>query len=353
MPKPPVPPPYPLQIFASICGAPDPESAMRIACRDLLQSCGYTKPPIPLGTICKKLGIKIVRSNTIGKATLRAATNNFEIWININPSYYRKFRFTIAHELAHVLLMIKLDNPDLIDALSSTEETYEVVERLCDLGASEILMPSDILEKMIFEFGITPIGLQTLYDSFLVPNRKLLYKIAEIIPSSAIILWKKYARHASENEELRIQTCYQRYSSNLNAPWLPKGSTVKHVIPDIVTKSYHDRKPYYSDELHLALGRKIHECIGISCILPESRLDIEQLPLFKGLPIPDESLSELDAVLLVGTKSMSQNVAIWEKIELHAIKYLSFPSTYEVSEWLEPLKTQEKEMQLELNLFGI
>jgi hypothetical protein len=305
----------PLQAFSDAFSVPSPDAAMRVACRKLLKHCGVDRPPVPLKPLCEQLGIKVISKRSPGAATLRPTHKGLEVWTDLTSSNWRKERFIIAHEIAHVLLMSVLKQDRLIAALSHNPAIHNEVERICDLGAAEILMPTHFIGNAVREYGIAPGGLQSLYDLFLVSFRRLLFRIAEITPSSAMILWRKYARHSDEPVAMRVVTCYQQYSSDSHAPWLPKGSTIKHVSPDIVTRAAEDKQAYYIDDLKLHLNSKLKSCIGIASVPPDLRRRCSQLPLFKGLTIPDERRVSVDAILFVGIKSMSDGSQLWSRLK--------------------------------------
>lgn len=296
-----------LRVFAEYYGAPDPESAMRIACRTLLDHCGAgDKLPIPLRPICRRLGIQVVRRRALGTGTLRSTNGRLEVWLSADSANWRRERFTIAHEIAHVLVFSSWSAGDgTARPYASHAHDERELESLCNLGAAELLMPAGPLAKSVAEHGISPEGLRILYDACLVSFETMLYRLAEITPSSAVILWRKFARRPSEAEKLRVVTSYQRYRTSIHAPWLPKGCTAKHVHPDIVTPAFEERRTLVSSDLVLSLARREIPCIGVCTVLPAPRTDGSLLPLFEGMRIVDERLSEVDAVLLVANRTMN------------------------------------------------
>jgi IrrE N-terminal-like domain len=306
-----------LQSFCERYGVPDPESAMRVACRTLIAECGVSAPPVPLRALSNHLGVHIVRRATPGAATLRTKQGVLEVWVGADTTKWRRERFTLAHELAHVLLLSGSSSrlgPDLSGEMDSLE--HEEHERLCNLGAAEILMPKKFLLDRIATVGLSSTGLQALYDCFLVSFETLLYRLAEILPSSAVILWRRYARHGAEPVALRVLTSYQRYQTSLNAPWLPKGTTArKHVNPDIVTLAFEGRSAVFSQDLTLELDKREEHCLGLATVLPQPRQSQSQMPLFEGKRILDEASLEIHAVLLVGKRSMHSNPILWKTIE--------------------------------------
>ena len=297
-----------LRAFTAAYQAPSPEAAMRIACRRLLQDYGITTPPVPLKRLCRRLGIRVVPRKTLGNATLRETPSGLEIWYNPDKRRWRRGRFTIAHEIAHVLVMAAAHGTQASD--------YHEIERLCDFGAAELLMPTQAMQEALATHGVSPTGLRAMYDLFLVSYESLLFRIADILPSSAMILWQRHARTPSEPIALRVRTCYQRYRSNRLAPWLPKGCTTKHISPDIVTDLGNTDASIYVDELVLVLSGRHQRCRAVGTVLPRPRTHEQQLPLFERMPIADEPAPGIDAVLLVGAREMTERDYIWERLAL-------------------------------------
>jgi hypothetical protein len=289
---------------------------MRIACRTLITECGIHAPPVPLRTLFNRLGIRIVRRDTPGAATLRAKAGGLEVWLGTDAARWRRERFTLAHELAHVLLLSG-SNQHVSDPRNGIDSgEYEEYERLCNLGAAELLMPSAFVLEAVGQVGVSAGGLQRLYDSFLVSYESLLYRLAEVLPSSAVILWRKYARHGSEPTTLRVLTSYQRYRSSRSAPWLPKGTTAqKHIRPDIVTQALEKETAIFSPNLTLGLARREEQCFGVATVLPQPRSLAVQMPLFDGHRVLDESALNIHVVLLIGQQSMHSNATLWKTIQ--------------------------------------
>jgi hypothetical protein len=305
-----------LRVFADYYSVDEPEAAMRIACRTLLKECNVGRAlPIPLRPLCRRLGIRVVRRRSAGAGTLRGVDGRMEIWLSGDSSNWRRERFTIAHEIAHVLVFsawsvaTKATDLELIDAHDERE-----LESLCNLGAAELLMPTNALAEQVEALGVAPRGLQRLYDACLVSYETMLYRIAEITPSSAVILWRKHARRPAEVEKLRVVTSYQRYQTSAHAPWLPKGCTVAHVRPDIVSASYFGGDAIFSRDIVLSLSKRETLCVGVSTVLPKPRTAANHLPLFEGARIIDEKLPEVDVVLFVANRIMNNHPLFWTKL---------------------------------------
>lgn len=305
-----------LESFCSFYDVREPEAAMRIACRELLADCKIDSAPVPLLPLCDHVGVKVVRRQTLGRGTLRGNRGGVEVWVSSEQRKWRRERFTIAHEIAHLLILRASNNNSTGDSITrEASDDYAEVERLCNLGAAEILMPEQLALRRFGEWGFSAAALQQLYDAFLVSFETLLYRLAETIPSSAMILWRRYARHGSEATALRVLTSYQRYRDSANAPWLPKGCTAKHVFPDIVSSAHELQKPVFARELVLSLNKHEVKCRGIATAIPKPRTDESQMPLFEGMRVRDEAAFGMHVALLVGKSSMEAKLPLWKKLE--------------------------------------
>ncbi|MGA3042321.1 MAG: ImmA/IrrE family metallo-endopeptidase [Bryobacteraceae bacterium] len=91
-------------------------------------------PPTDLVTIAARLNAKLSAADIFGSGELRRSGGDYEIVYAADLSVPRR-RFTIAHELAHVV--IDQTGPN-------APRTGQELERLCDLIAVELLMPERI-----------------------------------------------------------------------------------------------------------------------------------------------------------------------------------------------------------------
>ena len=95
-------------------------------------------PPIDLNAAASKLNVALCEEDVPVSGELRKKGKDYTIVVSSHLSPNRK-RFTIAHEMAHLLFERSGRNPP---------RTGKEVERLCDLLASEILMPARLLESL-------------------------------------------------------------------------------------------------------------------------------------------------------------------------------------------------------------
>ncbi len=120
----------------------------------LLEDCEVRTPPVNLYRIARRQGICRVREQDthLDGQLLELDRGEYEVILSRNAPSSRK-RFTLAHEIAHVLLAKEKDMEGL-----ACGDGY--LEDRCNAIASEILMPRKFLRK----FLTTDITVETLLE---------------------------------------------------------------------------------------------------------------------------------------------------------------------------------------------
>lgn len=217
-----------LERLAARCGVGDARQAILTRCRELLTDCDQLEGPVGLKPLLQRLDAVEDRRRPLDTAgRLSLTKRGWHITVHQGANY-RRARFTVAHEIAHILICEELaDEPDALRALQDREH-WAQVERLCNLGAAELLMPSADFEKQTLRHSFRPSGLRELYNRYLVSWEPLLRRICETFGGS-LIPFSRCRRHAAERMALRV----------LRPPtgrgvWLPTGLTSRYLVPDIV-----------------------------------------------------------------------------------------------------------------------
>ncbi|GGJ54289.1 ImmA/IrrE family metallo-endopeptidase [Deinococcus roseus] len=109
--------------------------------------------------------------------------------IIINPTRdLNRQKFTLAHEIAHALL---LDDDEL---LSDIHEDFEgdglevVIEKLCDWGAANILIEPEVLKEVTDRHGISAQAVMDLSRKAQISLRSAMVAIAEHAQTPALIV---------------------------------------------------------------------------------------------------------------------------------------------------------------------
>jgi len=117
-------------------GHRDMRSKVRELVSPLLEDTG--SPPTDLPAIAARLDAEIIYKQINGSGELRRLPNDtFQVVCNVTLPSARS-RFTIAHELGHII--IERSGNDL-------DQRSKDAERLCDLIATELLMPAHVFRR--------------------------------------------------------------------------------------------------------------------------------------------------------------------------------------------------------------
>lgn len=131
-----------------------PQIAISERVERLLADCGIHTPPVNLYRIAKQQRICRIREldTQLDGQLLELDTGEYEVVLSRNAPSSRK-RFTLAHEIAHVLLASEKGAEGLVCGEGSLED-------LCNAIASEILMPRKFLQKTV----TTDVTVETLLE---------------------------------------------------------------------------------------------------------------------------------------------------------------------------------------------
>lgn len=265
---------------------------MRRACAALLDASGQVSPPVRLKSL---MGILAVPwdFNAIAKGTSDIASIQFargELKLQIDRrsfgAYPQRARFSIAHEIGHLIIYRAL-GPDVFDRAEIDEESYKEVEELCDFAASHLLLPRAQLMAVTRGAGLTNSGVRRVCRTFDVSEAAALRAMADLFPQGAILDWRKFRRHARERYEWRVWKTFRPTDAIADRPWLPAGCTGKHLPLGINLDSLAFNVPRPIQGVELVLGRSVHRYDAVVAKLNPNSLS-QFLPMEedpeKGLP---------------------------------------------------------------------
>ncbi|HVT19058.1 MAG TPA: ImmA/IrrE family metallo-endopeptidase [Thermoanaerobaculia bacterium] len=240
---------------------------------------------------------------------LELGRKSFSVSIRPGPGWRRQ-RFTIAHEIGHILVLQTLRQVNRIQLLRQPS-AWRVVEGLCNAFAAELLMPrADTLESLK-KFGFSLDGLRYLYDRYLTSHLALYIRLKQVIPGATITLWCRQVRHEGDRAALRVVKCYRSH----HGPWLPLGLSSRYLEPDVVSEAC---ETGFSSSLHLNLkirGRELSPAVLAAPASSREERSASQLPIFDGLTVPDERRC-VDAVVLLLEPTTTRRLAgdIWNSL---------------------------------------
>ena len=203
---------------------PSIEGAIRFIVNRIHKESKNETFPISLKKITKKLGVKTQSVNNLDNdAILTIDRGQYRIEFAPNKNWKRQ-RFTVAHEIMHVILYDLFHNHINFSLVELSH-----LEKICNIGASELLVPKKNLEKDLDKETISINLITKLTEKYMASFSALSWKINDIRPNTAIYIWKKYARNKKDKHEYRVLNAFQKYTTEINHPYLPQGCTSKYL----------------------------------------------------------------------------------------------------------------------------
>ena len=158
----------------------------------LLRQLKITFPPIPVENIANHLGVKIEEAILDGEISgfLYKKKKNGQAVIAVNALHsrhsYRRKRFTIAHELGHLILKhhgeFFVDRKLFRDSIS--KQGTDKIERDANQFAAELLMPELMIRAQFKETPVQdvddPESLKLLADRFEVSVQAMTIRLANL-----------------------------------------------------------------------------------------------------------------------------------------------------------------------------
>lgn len=120
--------------------------------------------PVPLEPYLKEVRATVREMNdmdpTEAGTCFSMADGSFRICVNVNDSKVRQ-RFTICHEIAHIVLGLKSDH-----ATNPWSNARPLAERLCDLFAAQLLLPDRLFVPEAEDMLLGLSSIDALADRF-------------------------------------------------------------------------------------------------------------------------------------------------------------------------------------------
>ncbi len=168
---------------------------VRAKAKELLARSGVMHAPVPVEQIAQGLGVEITRTNAeddLSGFLLRDVSRNRNV-IGVNAAHSRtRQRFTVAHELGHLLL--HEGEPVHVDGVGSfcierrssrSSQGDEPHEIEANMFAAELLMPEEFLRQDI-ERGMEPVDLSddadigSLAEKYQVSTTAMTFRLANL-----------------------------------------------------------------------------------------------------------------------------------------------------------------------------
>ena len=180
----------------------DPIKIIRQKARDMVLNGfekGWSGPPFDPFTLARLLNINVTPNESINEARILLVNSKFQI--EYNP-YQRPTRinFSISHELGHILFS------DWNETIRNREEDkigglWEL-EFLCDIAASEILLPYAEFAKEANELSLNMSSLLEISNKYQASLEAVFLRFAEVVSKPCAILIASF--EPEEKKELNV-----------------------------------------------------------------------------------------------------------------------------------------------------
>lgn len=164
----------------------DPKPQHKARMRELALDFARTHQARDLYSLGEAAGTKLVFMD-LGERDGAYDPEHKAIIIN-NTRDLNRQKFTLAHEIAHALL---LDDDDLLSDIHEDFEgdsLEEVIEKLCDWGAANILIEPETLQEVLDRHGISAQGVMDLSRKAHISLRSAMVAIAEQAQNPTLIV---------------------------------------------------------------------------------------------------------------------------------------------------------------------
>lgn len=158
--------PLALGLCAAVPSANDPVAAILWHARKLITESGIVEPPFrPTSYAYLRRVKKIVYKAMQVEGCLIPCDGDFVIELRKDRPYERT-NFTCAHELGHTFFYESVPSIKYRTVTSSQPHHDPEEERLCNMAAAEMLMPSEIFRKISQDYSPSPQSLELIAQTF-------------------------------------------------------------------------------------------------------------------------------------------------------------------------------------------
>lgn len=186
-------------------GLVDPERAIRKLTRQLLLERGKKFPPFSPEVYCQMLNIEVDRINLDDcDARLLPVPGGYIAEVNVDQPMERQ-NFSVCHELGHTFFQCEEDIflSEGIDCSISIPNESRLEERLCNLAASELLMPQKPFQSIVLNYSPSLPSVRSIGKEFLSSYQAV---VARII---ALELWECIVAFIQPVDRERIELGFE------------------------------------------------------------------------------------------------------------------------------------------------
>lgn len=180
--------------------------------------------------LADRLGYKIKRGISFKSIEGLFHEDSNTILINEDINLEERKLFSIYHELCHGLIREEDEFfSDLHDLYENDNEFTKVIERLCDIGACEFLLPRKELLEQIYTHGLSIRLLPDICSKYKVSKQMALRRLAECGNDRCVFaICSKDISYSPQTKEVVLHNLIVENSWNTSKQkyFLKKGSTI-------------------------------------------------------------------------------------------------------------------------------
>ncbi len=221
----------------------------------LIEDRGHDKPPFLAEEFARLQGIKQIVKADLGEtsAVLLKFHDGYVIKVNGNHHPVRQ-NFSCAHEIGHTLFSepkleryIRSIEYRTFNPQASEKLRAKARERLCDVAATELLMPELVFRKYLSGFGLSVQSIERLANIFRVSIWAAAWRIAEVSTEPCIAL-RWLSRPGIKSKGLRLAWRVGPGIKTIGKTnYMPKHALVRY--PSTLHKAYQYDSPVKSSKL--------------------------------------------------------------------------------------------------------
>lgn len=187
----------PLPVFCEKYSASTPEEAMINACNTKIHESNSKDGLYDLKNLVEVCNSRVIEKDIATHGRLEIEDDGYAIYVSNKIPESRK-RFTIAHELAHILIIESLfHKPKLLRSLR-LPAYWNKIEKLCNIAADEITVPPKDFIEQIKNFGLTSEGIQKICSRYKISRDHFFVKFTKVFKPSAIALCKSQSKKSGK-----------------------------------------------------------------------------------------------------------------------------------------------------------
>jgi len=212
----------------------------------LVEDRGHDKPPFLPQEFARLIGIKQIVKANLGQtsAVLLRFHDGYVIKVNQNHNLARQ-NFSCAHEIGHILFSELKLGPYIqsieyrtFDPEGEGKARARAREHLCDIAATELLLPEFVFRKYLSGFGVSVHAIERLANIFRSSIRAVTWRIAEVSEEPCIALfWQPWPKNKFKGLRLAWRVGPGRKSRGKDK-YMPLHTYVRP--PSTLHKAYQD-----------------------------------------------------------------------------------------------------------------